>query len=77
MLSLSRCYSAQKHIPVPSVCTVIRMYHLWLWRILQLQSKNKACEEFLKSEVISNQEVHSIIKTEFSGDVGTNRSEPT
>lgn len=77
MLSLSRCYSTQKHIPVHSVCTVIRMYHLWLWRILQLQSKNKASEEFLKSEVISNQEVHSIIKTEFSGDVGTNRSEPT
>lgn len=42
-----------------------------------MQSKKKACEESLKSEVISNQEVHSIIKTEFTGDVRTNRSEPT
>lgn len=62
---------------MPNVCRVIRMCHLLLWRILYLQSKKKACEESLKSEVISNQEVHSIIKTEFTGDVRTNRSEPT
>lgn len=34
-------------------------------------------KEFLKSEVIANQEVHSIIKREFTGGVGTDRSEPT
>lgn len=60
---------------VPSVCRTIRMCHLLPWRILHLKTKNKACEEFLKSEVISNQEVHRIINMEFTGDVGTDRSE--